>query len=204
MTIRTVILSSALLLASVPAYAQGQGQGQGSPPPNTQQLAAQLAALQARVAKLEGNIVASDLVGTYSLLVMGTSMSAFHPASGGAGPIPATITTGTTAGTLTLNADGTGTANIVRCDGATLTLANGSLRGTNDDCGTEPASSLTWAYANGVVSITVLDSNGQPDHNGAIPYNVALGGRLFVLGDSPFHASDPSSDHLLFIAARLQ
>jgi len=204
MTIRTVILSSALLLASVPAYAQGQGQGQGSPPPNTQQLAAQLAALQARVAKLEGNIVASDLVGTYSLLVMGTSMSAFHPAPPGTPPVLANISTGTNAGTLALNADGTGTANIVRCDGAVLTPANGSVTGTNDDCATQPTTGLTWEYANGVVSITLLDSNGQPDHNGALPFTVALGGRLFILGDSPFHPSDPSSDHLIFIATRLQ
>ena len=203
MTVRTVtvVLSSALLLASVPAHAQGQGAG--SPPPSYQQLATQLAALQARVSKLEGNIVASDLVGTYSLLVMGTSMSAFHAASPGVPAVPATMTTGTTSGTLTLNADGTGSGTIVRCDGATLAL-NGTLTGTNDDCGAQPTTGVTWTYANGVVTITFLDSNGVPDHNGPIPFTVALGGRLFVLGDSPFHPSDPSSDHLLFIFARLQ
>jgi hypothetical protein len=196
MTLRTVLVSSALLLASVPAHAQGPA----GPPPNYQQLSAQLANLQARVAKLEGNIVASDLVGTYSLLVMDTSMTAFHP---GAPAVPATITTSSTNAALTLNADGTGTANINRCETATLTQGTWSVTG-NNACGPQTQTALTWTYANGISTITFLDDNGAPDHNGPISFTVALGGRLLVIGGSPFHPSDPSSDHILFLATRLR
>jgi C-terminal lipocalin-like domain len=196
MTVRTVVLSSALLLASVPAHAQGPA----GPPPTYQQLVAQIGDLQARVAKLEGHIVASDLVGTYSLLVMDTAMSAFHP---GVPPVPATISTNSTNVALTLNADGTGTANLIRCESATLTQGTWSLTG-NSSCGSSTQTGVTWTYANGVSSITFLDENGNPDHNGPISFTVALGGRLLVLGGSPFHPSDPSSDHLLFLATRLR
>jgi hypothetical protein len=193
MTLRTVLLSSTLLLASVPAHAQGPG----GPPPNYQQLAAQIADLQARVTKLEGNIVSSDLVGTYSLLIMDTAMTGFHPG------VPATITTSSTAAALTLSADGTGSANLTRCGAATLTQGTWSLTGDND-CGTSTQANLTWTYANGVSTITFLDANGAPDHNGPIPFTVALGGRLLVIGASSFHPADPSSDHLLFLATRLR
>jgi hypothetical protein len=193
MTVRALLLSSTLLLAFVPVHAQG-------PPPNYQQLAGQVADLQARIAKLEGNIVASDLVGTYSLLVMDTSMTAFHA---GAPAVPATITTSSTNAALTLNADGTGSANISRCEGATLTQGTWSLTGSNS-CGTSTQVGVTWTYANGVSTITFLDENGNPDHNEAISFTVALGGRLLVIGGSPFHPADPSSDHLLFLATRLR
>ncbi len=197
MTLRIVLLSSAVLLASVPARAQGPG----GPPPNYQQLAAQIADLQARVAKLEGNIVASDLVGTYSLLVMDTSMTALRP---GLPPAPATISTGSTNASLTLNADGTGTANIFRCGTATLIQGTWTMTGNNTACGTQTQTGVTWTYANGVTTITFLDQNGAPDHNGPIPFTAALGGRLLVIGDSSFHAGDPSSDHILFLATRLR
>jgi hypothetical protein len=42
-------------------------------------LAAQVAALSERVAKLEGNIVATDLAGTYSVVVLNTDMSGVPP-----------------------------------------------------------------------------------------------------------------------------
>lgn len=199
MTIRTVFLSSALLLASVPAHAQGPA----GPPPNYQQLAAQLSDLQARVAKLEGQIVASDLAGTYSLLVMDTAMSAFHPPTLGGSAVPATITTGSSNAALTLNADGTGSGSLIHCEAETLTQGSWSLTG-NNACGTPTQIGVTWTYADGIATITFLDENGAPDHNGPIPFTVALGGRLLVIGSSSFHASDPSSDHILFLATRLR
>jgi hypothetical protein len=194
-----VVVALVFTVAS-PARAQGPGQ----PPPNYQQLAAQIANLQARVAKLEGNIVASDLAGTYSLLVMDTSMSAFHPATPGVPAVPATIGTGATNAALTLNADGTGSVNLIRCEGETLTQGTWSLTGDNAACGTPTDTGLTWTYANGVSTIIFLDANGAPDHNGPIPFTVALGGRLLVIAGSPFHAGDPSSDHILFLATRLR
>jgi hypothetical protein len=73
---------ASLLLASsfiaLPVFAQG-------PPTDVgaggviQSLANDLAALTARVAKLEGNIVASDLAGTYSLVGLDTVMTGFRP-----------------------------------------------------------------------------------------------------------------------------
>lgn len=65
------------------------------------------------------------------------------------------------------------------------------------DC-SEAATDVTWTYANGVITITFLDDGDD------IPMAVALGGRLLFQAAAPFHPSDPSSDQLLFIAARLK
>jgi hypothetical protein len=188
------LVVAVVLSAAIPARAQGQGQA----PPSYQQLAAHVADLQARVAKLEGNITAADLAGTYSLVVMDTSMSGFHPATPGAPALPATISTSSTNAMLTLNADGTGTANLIRCAGSTLTQGTWALTGGDSCDGSSTASAVTWSYANGVSTITFVNDNE------AIPFTVALGGRLLVIGDSAFHAGDPSSDHLLFLATRLR
>src|SRR2546423_11112564 len=66
-------------------------------PPTVQSLASDLAALTERVAKLEGQIVAADLVGTYALNGFQIELS------GGAGR-PAQVASYVFAGTVTLNA----------------------------------------------------------------------------------------------------
>jgi hypothetical protein len=188
MTIRAaVLLSFVFVVTVVPARAQGPG----GPPPNYRDLVTQIADLQARVARLEGNITAADLVGTYTVLVMDTNMDGVN-----AGGQNATITTRTTRGTITLNADGTGSASGGSCEGSRLTLSTGALVGV--DCSEGESGNVTWTYANGVATITFLDDGDQ------IPLDVALGGRLLITGGSFFHASDPSSNHLQFILTRLR
>lgn len=148
--------------------------------------------LQGQVAKLEGDIVASDLAGTYSFMVLDSSMIARHD-----GPpiIPATINTSVFRATLTLNADGTGNLSAITCEGSTLTQGTWALNGF--DC-SEPASDVTWTYADGVITITFLSDGDE------IPFNVALGGRLLILAGAPFHPRDPSSELTMFIFTRLR
>src|SRR2546423_13776396 len=69
-------------------------------PPTVQSLASDLAALADRVAKLEGKIVAADLVGTYALNGFQIELS------GAAGRTPQ-VSSYVFAATVTLNADGT-------------------------------------------------------------------------------------------------
>jgi|SRR5690348_5082636 len=182
------IVVALVVTVTVPARAQGHGQ----PPPNAQDLVAQLADLQARVAKLEGNIGASDLAGTYAVTGLSTTMTALH-----VGPpvVNATINTSALAATLTVNPDGTGTVSSTMCEGSTLIQGTWSMRGL--DC-REPASAFTWQYANGVITISFTDTNED------LPFSVALGGRFLILAFAPFHPSDPSSDQTLLIATRLR
>jgi hypothetical protein len=153
-----------------------------------------VAALEAAVAKLEGNIVASDLAGTYNLVGINTTMDAAHPPIPGP-PSPASITTEAFRGTLTLNDDGTGVTSAFSGEGSTLTQGTWAMTGFG---GSGPDDNVTWTYANGVITITFLDEGEQ------IPFSVALGGRLLIVAFSPFHPSDPSSDHVLMIATRLR
>jgi hypothetical protein len=54
-------------LSLTPRVINAQGTTPGAQPPNYTQLAQQLNELAARVSKLEGNITAADLVGTYAV-----------------------------------------------------------------------------------------------------------------------------------------
>ena len=197
MRIRIAAFFLAFAFGSLPVAAQSTKVP--SPPPGIpfqldQQLAAQIAALQARVAKLEGNIVASDLAGTYSVTALGTEMTALH-----AGPpiVDATINTSAARATLTLNANGTGNYSAFTCEGSTLTQGSWAMHGF--DC-SEPGSTadVTWTYADGVITIKTLNDGEE------IPWNVALGGRLLIVAFAPFHPGDPSSDQGLLIATRLR
>lgn len=190
MTIRDgLLLSFVVAFTTHPAYAQGPG----GPPPNYQQLVSQIADLQARVARLEGNITAADLAGSYSLLVLDTSMTGFRA---GTPPHNATIETVGFRGTIVLNAGGTGSVTDVTCEGSRLTQGTWALTGIGCSGPSDPG--VTWTYANGVLTITFLDDGDE------IPLNVAAGGRLLVNGAAPFHSSDPSSDSILFILTRLR
>jgi hypothetical protein len=193
---RSLCVVVASVFAPIAAYAQG---GPGGPPPNYQQLVgqlatltAQVATLQERVGKLEGNIVAADLAGTYSLIGLDTSMTALRP---GPPVVNATIKTSALRTTLTLNADRTGNVSGGSCEGSTLTQGTWAMHGF--DC-SEGADNVTWTYADGVITITFLNDGD------AVPFNVALGGRLLIVAFAPFHPSDPSSDQALLIATRLK
>jgi hypothetical protein len=178
-------------LVSTPVFAQGPPAG-GSANGALQKLASDLAALTQRVDKLEGNIVAADLAGTYSVVGLSTTMTAFRA---GTPPVPATINTSAFRATVTLNADGTGAVSDTTCEGSTLTQGTWAMQGF--DCG-EPGSGLTWTYADGVITITFLNDNEET------PFNVAIGGRLLVNAYAPFHPSDPSSDQFVIVATRLR
>jgi hypothetical protein len=191
MTHRVASLFVALAFISAPVFAQGPPGGIPGGG-GVQSLTKDLADLKARVDKLEGNIVAADLAGTYSVVGLSTTMTAFHA---GAPPIPATINTTAFSATFTLNAGGTGTASATLCQGSTLTQGSWAMQGV--DCG-QPATGITWTYADGVVTITFL-SDGD-----GLPFNVGPGGRLLVNAFAGFHPSDPSSDQFLIIATRLR
>jgi hypothetical protein len=197
-----LVCSALLLFVSLPAAAQT--------PINVKDLSThvatlqtQVATLQTQVAKLAGTITAADLVGTYSALIFDTSMRGFR-----AGPCPscgepARIDTSMLRGTFTLNADGTGTGSLAECGGSRLFPSTGTMEGLNCTPGggvgdEEPNPGLTWVYADGVVTFTFLDDGD------VIPLAVAVGGKFLFTGFSPFHPSDPSSDHSVFLLARLQ
>jgi hypothetical protein len=179
MTIRAVLLPLfAFVLAAPPARAQGPN----GPPLNS--VFAQVADLQARVAKLEGKITAADLVGTYALAGIQTTLR---------GNPDARIGSDALTGTLTLNSNGTGTLTDVH-DGARLFTQSGAL---SQQVFAEELD-LTWTYANGVVSTTFIGIGQGPD------INVGPGGRLLVAAFSNFEASLPRSGVLLLIFSRLQ
>ena len=194
MRLRSTFFALLFVLASFPVYAQGGRPGGTGE--TIASLSAKLNALTARVAKLEGNIVAADLAGTYAVTVIATNMTALQ-----VGPpvVNATISTSATRANLTLNADGTGNTfagnAFSGCEGSTLTQGTWAMSGF--DC-SGPATDVTWTYADGVITITFLDDGDE------IPFNVGVGGRLLIQAFSPFHPSDPSSDHVLVIATRLK
>lgn len=189
MTIRAALVTFGIVLTATPALAQGNsGGGNGSGA--IQQLASQINALTARVNKLEGNISAADLVGTYALVGLQTRLR-------GGGAANAAIGSAGLSGTLTLNADGTGTLTI-NGDGSLLfplawssavsTLGNGNP-GTPFD--------IAWTYANGVITPTVDGGSGPELH-------VGLGGRLLATTLSEFRGDPRNNDESLFIFYRLQ
>jgi len=195
MTSRVASLLLASALISAPVFAQGPpgsvpggGNGNGA----VQTLASDLAALTARVAKLEGNIVAADLAGTYSLIGITTSFGALH-----AGPPleNATITTSAFRAKLTLTADGKGNVSDFTGEFSTLTQGLWSVTGGE---ASESGSDVTWKYADGVITITFLSDGDE------IPLVVAVGGRLFVMAFAPFHPGDPSGEQFMFMATRLK
>ena len=128
--------------------------------PTVDSLASDLAALSARVAKLEGQITATDLVGTYAL-------RGFQIELGGGNP--AHVSSYVYVGTAVLAADGTATLTWSPAKGNTLTLgASPSVAPFKDADGGGNITS-TWTYANGIVTIS-----GFP------PLAVAQPGRIAI------------------------
>jgi len=67
-----------------------------------------------------------------------------------------------------------------------------------ETCDLGAGTDVTWTYTDGVITITFLDDGDE------LPFSVALGGRFLIIAFSPFHASDPSSNHVMIVATRLQ
>jgi hypothetical protein len=172
LNLRAASLFIAFTLAALPTQAQS---------PTVESLASDLAALTARVAKLEGQIVAADLVGTYAIHGIQNELSA----SGG----PAQISSYVFLGTVTLAADGTASLNFTQQNGNTLVLGLQSsvlpFQGSGN-----PPTNIDWTYADGAVTIL----------GGSVSLSVTAGGRVLV-GASANHAD---GTNVLLIFTRLQ
>ena len=175
MRIRAASLLIVFASVAGPAYAQKSA----PPPPKPQELAAQIANLQARIDKLEGNITAADLVGTYALRSLAVNLT---------GGSPGDIRSDVIVGTVTVAADGTGSSSV---DASGYHLTNGlpSVLGTTSGNG---GGNFTWTYANGVV--TLSDGNS---------FTVAAGGRLLVTAVA-FQLNPSSGVSTIVILSRLQ
>jgi hypothetical protein len=153
-------------------------------PAHAQDLDARVAALENAVAKLNGQITADDLVGTYAIHVLESEMHA--PSSPGG--FPTQVSSYVTAGTVVLAADFTVTLNGTTSgntlfffppDGPSLAPIDGSPNLTGN-----------WMYTDGTLTIS----------GGAPPLSVAAGGRVLI-----GTAADHDSGHdVLLILTRLQ
>ena len=164
--VRVAVITFAVVstFAALPAEAQGNQPGGGA----NNNLAARLEALEARVARLEGNITDADLVGTYRVTGF----------IGGTAADPnASVSIGAIFGTVTLNANHTAT-------GEFGIIGNSLVQGTpwiSSILSFPPEpSTATWSYADGVLHVT--DGTENVDTF----FNVGLGGRVLTfagLGD---------------------
>jgi hypothetical protein len=175
--IASLCLIVALVFAPLPARAQGPSSS----------VAARIAALEARVAKLEGGITSADLVGTYALAWINI------PLDGHTATQSASVKTDGVTGTLTLSAGGGASLVIAGCSVVLGIEPSWAL--TNLGCGGDSATG-TWTYANGVLTTDI----GQYDFD----YNVGVGGRLLTAAGAFFHAGDASSDAGIIVGSRLQ
>jgi len=182
-----LVVASALAFAPLPARA---ADGHRDP---IRALYRAVAALNARVSKLEGNIEAADLAGTYGLVVYGGDLSALvtNP-----GPPPTVVQNAqighlVISGTATVNVDGTGSINLV-LSGFTLTQETWAVA-PETFSGSE---TFTWTYANGVVAMALSDGS-------TVNLNVGPGGRLMVGVLSEFHAGSKDGETDLVILTRL-
>ena len=174
----------AFALTDVPAYAQGNGNGNGNPPSNNS-VAAQVADLAARVAKLEGNLTSADLVGTYTIAGIQTRLL-------GLGLQNSAIGSAALFGSMTLNADGSGSLQISG-DGSLLLTGNLSLiRNTLGNGNPGPPFPFSgWTYANGVLTIPQVGNA-----------TVGPGGRLMVGVVPEFDTTEGRADVSLVIFYR--
>ena len=152
-------------------------------------------ALDARVAKLEGNITEDDLVGTYALAGIDI------PLSGRVGQPPAIVRRATIradgfTATVTLSSGGLASFAIATCGSSILT--EGLFTLTSEDCGAGTEAPGTWSYTGGTLALSI------PDLGFNAPLSVGVGGRLLTTAHAPFHAADSSSDTLIIIGSRLQ
>jgi len=172
-------------LAISSAHAQNPG---GGPPTgageNIQSLSSKLTALTARVAILEGQITAADLLGTYAV-------HGFQVELGGAVPgiRPAAVSSYVFRGTATLLSGGLVNFSSASEDGNTLTFGApptvSPFQGSGNAGGTS-----TWSYTNGLVTIL----------GGAPPLSLTAGGRVLV-GASANHTDGTD---VILILTRLQ
>jgi hypothetical protein len=179
--IRTVSLFLVTALAFAPVHAGAQ-----LPPGAANNVSARLAALEAKVARLEGNITAGDLVGTYRAAALATDLDG--------GP-PASVQMFAYGGTIQLNPDGL-TGEIVQGGGTSgvIDLVQGSPWTDGAQLiPTQPPIPITWTYSNGIVHISDGTVHLQLD------LIVGVGGRVLIWAGL---SDDNTAD--IIIATRLQ
>jgi hypothetical protein len=150
-------------------------------------LQAKVDTLQGQVSKLEGNITARDLVGTYTIAGIQTRLQ-------GGGAANAFVGSAALFGSMTLNADGTGSMTMSG-DGSVLSVLGWTLTPSTLGNGNPGGSqNFAWTYADGVLGMA-----GQVGG-----FNVGLAGRLIVVPFPEFHAAEGHADVSLLIFYRLQ
>lgn len=175
---RSAGVASVGLVAAV-AFAAISAQAQAPFAPGDANLSARVAALEARLDVLEGDLMESDLLGTYRGTGLITDLDG--------GP-PASVTMVAVSGTLTLAMNGQGTLDQ---SGGAIDLVQGNP--WTDHAFTFPPQQIgiTWSYANGILHV----SDGTPNLD--VDFNVGAGGRVLTLAEL---SDDNTAD--LFILTR--
>lgn len=159
-------------------------------PAHAQSIASRMAALEARVAKLEGSITATDLAGTYRAAAHAIDLDGQDQSAGGS----ATVTIFAYGGTLTLNANGNGTIVTGGGTSGAIQLVEGTPWTDSAQLfPADPPTAITWTYANGILNITDGTVNLDLD------LIVGAGGRVLIwagIGDD--------NEASIIIATRLQ
>jgi hypothetical protein len=171
--LRATSLIFACLFAALPAVA-GE---------NTKSLAIELDALKARVAKLEGQLVPDDLVGTYAVNALQNELNASNPS------IPK-VSSYVFGGTMVLSTGGAVSFNGTAENGNTLRLGASPSVQPFVSSGGPAVFTSTWTYASGTVTI-----DGFP-----FGLSVAAGGRVLI-GATANHSD---GTNVLLILTRLQ
>lgn len=174
--VTSICFVAALALPSLPARAEGPGSS----------LAARMAALEARVAKLEsGQVEAADLVGTYAVNVFAVDLLGN----------PARVRNETSSFTVTLNANGTAS---FAGTGADCTLQQGApwFVTCNQEGG---AGTGTWTVKDG--SLEIHDENGEDVIND--PNFIGAGGRVIISGGTSFGETPTEGYSVIMIMIRL-
>lgn len=173
----SVLLPLVFAVSAVSVNAQGRLPGAGE---NVPSLAAKIDALQARVAKLEGGqVTVADLAGTYGVYLLGTELRAF----------PSRISSETVTGTITLNADGTGSVTVT--DKMFLLTVGGALTTPGPQAGSD---TFTWTTDGHTVSSAIFDF---------LPVTISAGGRLLIYLQGPGDAGPNGSWTNFILLVRL-
>jgi hypothetical protein len=185
-TTASLFIVTALAFAPIQAEAQGPPAGGGGAASN---VSARLAALEAKVARLEGNITSADLVGTYRAAAFTTDLDGLDDGTS------ATVTMFAYGGTMTLADDGTGVIVQGGNNSGVIQLREGTpWTDTAELIPVQPPIAITeWSYADGVVHIT--DGTVNLD----LYLDVAAGGRILTWAGL---SDDNTAD--IIIATRLR
>jgi hypothetical protein len=178
---RVAALCLVLLLASAPLPAFAQGSSSNS-------LAVRVQALEAAVAKLMGNITADDLVGTYSVYLLGIAMD-----PPGTQATYNQMSSYVNKGTATLAANFRGTLNGTGA-GIVMTEQAANLNWTNVPVSVSGTGDFSWSYSSGVLTVTM--DPGVPFND--FDLSVIAGGQALV---SAFGGA-PSNNQQILILVR--